>query len=67
MLYIFRTDMAEDQEKFCLKWNDFESNLSDAFRDLREEKDFLDVTLGTCAISIRCYKYVTSDLITDQL
>jgi len=33
-------------EKFCLKWNDFESNISSAFRDLREEKDFFDVTLA---------------------
>jgi len=33
-------------EKFCLKWNDFESNISDAFKDLREQKDFFDVTLA---------------------
>jgi len=33
-------------EKFCLKWNDFDSNISSAFRDLREEKDFFDVTLA---------------------
>ena len=35
-----------NSEKFCLKWNDFESNLSLAFRELREEKDFFDVTLA---------------------
>jgi len=33
-------------EKFCLRWNDFESNISVAFRELREEKDFFDVTLS---------------------
>jgi len=33
-------------EKFCLRWNDFESNISVAFRDLREEKDFFDITLA---------------------
>ena len=32
-------------EKFCLSWTDFESNISVAFRELREEKDFFDVTL----------------------
>jgi len=32
-------------EKFCLKWNDFEANISHAFRDIRDAKDFLDVTL----------------------
>ena len=30
---------------FCLKWNDYETNISLAFRELREEKDFFDVTL----------------------
>jgi len=33
-------------EKFCLKWNDFESNISLAFREIREDKDFFDVTLA---------------------
>ena len=33
-------------EKFCLKWNDFETNISLSFRELREEKDFFDVTLA---------------------
>ena len=33
-------------EKFCLRWNDFESNISVAFRELREEKDFFGVTLA---------------------
>jgi len=33
-------------EKFCLRWNDFESNISSAFRDLREDKDFFDITLA---------------------
>jgi len=33
-------------EQFCLRWNDFEANISRAFQDLREEKDFFDVTLA---------------------
>ena len=33
-------------EKFCLKWNDYQSNIGHAFNDLREEKDFFDVTLA---------------------
>ena len=32
-------------EKFSLKWNDFQTNVSTLFRKLREEKDFFDVTL----------------------
>merc|ERR1712013_282526 len=33
-------------EKFCLRWNDFESNISSAFKDLRDDKDFFDLTLA---------------------
>ena len=35
-------------ENFCLRWNDFEANVSDAFRDLRADDDFFDVTLACC-------------------
>jgi len=33
------------QEKFCLKWNNFQSTVSGSFGTLRKEEDFLDVTL----------------------
>ena len=32
-------------EKFCLKWNDFRSVVSQSFSVLRQEADFYDVTL----------------------
>ena len=32
-------------EKFCLKWNDFHSNILKSFRELRNEEDFYDVTI----------------------
>ena len=32
-------------EKFCLKWNDFQNNVSQSFGVLRSEKEFFDVTL----------------------
>ena len=32
-------------EKFCLKWNDFESSLSRSFKELRSEADLIDVWL----------------------
>ena len=34
-------------EKFCLKWNDFESNISSAFREIRTDGELFDVTLAT--------------------
>ena len=47
-------------EKFCLKWNDFESNVSHAFQDLREGKDFLDVTLACEDNQIEAHKVILS-------
>ena len=32
-------------DKFCLKWNDYEQNMNQAFIDIRETSSFLDVTL----------------------
>ena len=32
-------------EKFSLKWNDFQTNVANSFRKLRNEDDFYDVTL----------------------
>jgi len=47
-------------EKFCLRWNDFESNISVAFRELREEKDFFDVTLACDDNQIQAHKVILS-------
>jgi len=47
-------------EKFCLRWNDFESNISDAFKDLREQKDFFDVTLACDDSQIEAHKVILS-------
>jgi hypothetical protein len=43
-------------EKFCLRWNDFETNVSVAFRELREDKDFFDVTLACDDSQIEAHK-----------
>lgn len=32
-------------DKFCLRWNDFEQNIIGAFRDLRTDRDFFDVSI----------------------
>jgi len=36
-----------NMEKFCLKWNEFETNIRESFRELREEQNHFDVTLAT--------------------
>jgi len=47
-------------EKFCLRWNDFESNISVAFREIREEKDFFDCTLSVGTRQIQAHKLILS-------
>ena len=38
--------MADDQQ-FCLRWNDFQTNMVASFKHLRDEKSFCDVTIAT--------------------
>ena len=47
-------------EKFCLRWNDFESNISVAFRELRNDSDFFDVTLACDDEQIQAHKVILS-------
>ena len=49
-----------ESEKFCLKWNDFEKNISHAFRGLRDDKDFFDVTLACDDEQIQAHKVILS-------
>jgi len=47
-------------EKFCLRWNDFESNISSSFSELRDDKDFFDVTLSCDDEQIQAHKLIIS-------
>ena len=47
-------------DKFCLRWNDFESNISLAFREIREEKDLFDCTLSCGSRQIQAHKLILS-------
>jgi len=47
-------------EKFCLRWNDFESNISSAFCDLRQKEQFFDITLACDDEQIKAHKVILS-------
>ena len=49
---------GDDAGSFCLKWNDYASNISVAFRDLRRQNDFFDVTLLTKDGSVQAHKVI---------
>jgi len=47
-------------EKFCLRWNEFETNISSALREIRDDKDFFDVTLACDDEQIQAHKVILS-------
>jgi len=47
-------------EKFCLRWNDFENNISNAFKELRDDKDFFDITIACDDEQIQAHKVILS-------
>jgi len=47
-------------EKFCLRWNDFETNISSAFKDIRDEKEFFDVTVACEDEQLQAHKVILS-------
>jgi hypothetical protein len=49
---------GDEASSFCLKWNDYASNLSVAFSDLRRESDFFDVTLLTKDGAVHAHKVI---------
>ena len=47
-------------EKFCLRWNDFENNINSAFQELRDDKDFFDVTIACDDEQLQVHKVIIS-------
>lgn len=54
-----REKMA-DQQQFCLRWNDFQSNIVTCFKHLRTERSFTDVTLACDGQTCKAHKMVLS-------
>lgn len=52
--------MSDSPEKVCILWNDFESNMSSAFQELREDNVFFDVTLACEDKQVQAHKVILS-------
>ncbi|ALC39307.1 lolal [Drosophila busckii] len=50
----------QQQQHYALKWNDFQSSILNSFRHLRDEEDFVDVTLACDERSFTAHKVVLS-------
>lgn len=51
--------MNPDQQ-FCLRWNNFQSSITSAFESLRDEDEFVDVTIACEGRQIQAHKMVLS-------
>ena len=49
--------MSDDQQ-FCLRWNDFQTNMVASFKHLRDEKSFCDVTIATEGQHTKAHKMI---------
>jgi len=47
-------------DQFCLKWNNYQASLTNAFKSLLEKEDFVDVTLSAGGKTLRAHKVVLS-------
>ena len=48
------------REKYCLKWNDFSTNLQNTFKSVRNEEHLCDVTLMCGEETIKAHRLVLS-------
>ena len=55
-----KTIIMDDQQQFCLRWNDFQTNMVASFKHLRDEKSFCDVTLACDGQSTKAHKMILS-------
>ena len=51
---------SSDSDQFCLRWNDFQQCIKSTFQDLRDEKDFMDVTVSCDGEQIKAHKVILS-------
>ncbi|KAJ3654818.1 hypothetical protein Zmor_013977 [Zophobas morio] len=47
-------------KQFCLKWNNFHSNILNAFESLQNTEDLTDVTLTSEGINVKAHKFILS-------
>lgn len=51
---------SPSEQQYSLKWNDFQTSILSSFRHLRDEEDFVDVTLACDRRSFTAHKVVLS-------
>lgn len=50
--------MGEDEQQFCLKWNNYSLNMSSVFKEMLESESLCDVTLAVQDQTIKAHRLV---------
>lgn len=53
-------EVSDTEQQYSLRWNDFHASILSSFRHLRDEEDFVDVTLACDGCSFTAHKVVLS-------
>ncbi|XP_067001386.2 protein abrupt [Anabrus simplex] len=53
-------EVSDPEQQYSLRWNDFHASIISSFRHLRDEEDFVDVTLACDGCSFTAHKVVLS-------
>ncbi|XP_017771794.1 PREDICTED: zinc finger and BTB domain-containing protein 14 isoform X3 [Nicrophorus vespilloides] len=53
-------ESSGDEQQFCLRWNNFQANITSQFETLRDDEDFTDVTIACEGQRLQAHKVVLS-------
>ena len=53
-------DMATADQRFSLRWNNYQTQLVTAFESLLDQQDFVDVTIGVEGKKLSAHKMLLS-------
>ena len=55
-IHIGQQNQHQQQQSFCLKWNNYQSNVTTTFKELLAEEDFVDITLTADGGALKAHK-----------
>ena len=55
-IHVGQQNQHPQQQSFCLKWNNYQSNVTTTFKELLAEEDFVDITLTADGGALKAHK-----------
>ena len=52
--------MMSEKQRYCLKWNNYQANVTTTFKELLAVEDFVDITLSAEGGALKAHKVVLS-------